>query len=242
MEQVYSQEQIIVPSKTDAAGLLSIQDTFSLFMDLASIHAEKLGIGLASMTQKGLFWLTVKTQICFHARPSIMESVTARTWPEQPGKMRGNRSYQILRGDQVLIAGKTEWAIYQTKTGRLMPIAGIYPEELCFSVPTACPEPFARIPDDFGEQDSFAEYRVRPTDIDIGGHMNNTAYIRALLGCCSVRTLSETPIRRIDVVYRSPCYEGDQLRFQKRESEGAVEIRGAKGDETALLVRVEPQN
>ncbi len=239
MTQLYEQELLVAPSIADARGKLSYHDTFSRFMDIASVHAQMLGCGLEAMARKGLFWLTVKTQIRFFERPSIMELVTARTWPEVPGKLRGNRSYQILRGDQLLIAGKTEWAVVHTKTGKLTLLDGVYPPSLSFDLPSACPEAYARIPDDFSANDEFARYTVCSTDIDVGGHMNNAAYVRAILGCFSLEMLRSLRIGRIDVVFRSPCYEGDELILQRRKTETGLDIRIERKGVTALLARIE---
>ena len=129
---IYEQELIIAPSITDADGKLGYANAFGVCMDIAAIHAESLGLGLYDLSRRNLFWITVKTQLRFLERPQMMERVLVRTWPEQPGKLRGNRSYQILRGDSILISGKTEWAVMNTKTGQLSPMVDVYPVDMIF--------------------------------------------------------------------------------------------------------------
>lgn len=236
--QIFEQALIVTPSLADAAGKLSYHDSFGVFMDIASVHAQTLGIGLYDMAARDLFWLTVKTQIRFFERPAIMERVVVRTWPEAPGKLRGNRSYQILRGEKLLIAGKTEWAVINTKTNQLTLMHDVYPPSLTFAQESACPEPFARIPDDFAETELFSRYAVRSADIDVGGHMNNAAYVRAMLGCFSNEALSRMRIGRIDVVFRSPCFEGNELEIRKKQTEAGLDLRMSNGDTTALLARI----
>lgn len=236
MEQIYEQELLVAPSLSDSAGALGYHDAFSVFMDIASVHAQLLGVGLDDMARRDLFWLTVKTQVCFFDRPKIMERVTVRTWPEAPGRLRGNRSYQILRGDEVLVAGKTEWAILNMKTNQLVPMGGVYPQELSFDRGTACPEPFARIADDF-DGAAVGSYTVRSTDIDVGRHMNNTAYLRSILCFFPCRELHDAPIRRIDVAFRTPCYEGDVLELQERQTDAGLDVRLSRDGATALLAR-----
>ena len=237
MEQVFEQELLVAPSLSDCTGALGYHDAFSVFMDIASVHAQKLGVGLDDMARRDQFWLTVKTQVCFFERPGIMERVTVRTWPEAPGRLRGDRSYQILRGDDVLIAGKTEWAVLNTKTNQLVPMDGVYPKELSFDRGSACPEPFARIPDTF-DSPVCGRYTVRSTDIDVGQHMNNTAYLRSILGFLSCGELHDRPIRRIDAAFRTPCYEGEVLEMQRREFDAGLDVRLSKGSVTALLARI----
>ena len=239
MDQLFEQTQIILPSMADAGGRLGIPNTFGLFMDIASIHAGMLGSGVDDMARRGLFWLTVKTQIVFYDRPRVMERISARTWPESPGKIRCNRSYQLLRGDEVLVAGKTEWAVMDLRTKQLAPLTGVYPPALSFDLPSASVLPFARIQDGGDGWQPFAEYRVRSTDIDVGGHMNNAAYVRALLGAFATEELKTLHIGRMDVIFRSPCFEGETLSLERRKSESGLDLRFVKDGGTALLARIE---
>ena len=238
MEQVYEQSLDILPGICDDTGKLSYHDAFRVCMDIAAAHAQALGCGPDAMSGKGLFWLTVKTQLQFHARPRMMEQVRMRTWPEQPGKLRCNRSYQMLHGDSILLSGKTEWAVIDLGSKLPVPVSGVYPSELQFDAGTAAPEPFARIQDDFQNSESIAEYRVRSTDIDLGGHMNNAAYLRAMFGCFPCAALHDMKIGTIDVAFRRPCFEGEVLMLQLKSDVSFSDLRFAKKDgSTALLVR-----
>ena len=239
MNELYRQERIITPGVADAQGLLSVHDTLRLFMDAASVHATQLGVGLREMSARGLFWLTVRTKAVFLRRPRIGETVAFSTWPEPPKGLRANRSYAVedARGER-LICGKTEWAVMDLQTHALVPVAEVYPRELRFETPSACPEAFVRIPDHFEPEDACAEYVVRSTDIDLGGHMNNAAYVRAVLGSFTNEELRALPLRTLDVVYRASCYEGERLTLQRRQAEDALLVRAARGGETALLLRM----
>ena len=110
--------------------------------------------------------------------------------------------------------------------------------ELRFENGTAAPEPFARIADHFEGIAPYAEYQVRSTDIDVGGHMNNTAYVRMIMGSLSNEERKALTIRRMDVIFRASCYEGDVLSFRRKETEDGLDIRVSRGEETVLLVRI----
>jgi acyl-CoA thioesterase FadM len=159
------------------------------------------------------------------------------TWPEKPGPLRFNRSYEIRRGDALLIAGRTEWAVMNTRDGSLAPSADIMPEGLDSARGSAVGEGYARVPDRFTEADAFADYTVRASDIDLGGHMNNAAYPRALFGAFSIAELKAMQLRSVDLIFRAPCYEGDRLTFYKKEGNGAIDLRIGRGEETVLLAR-----
>lgn len=242
MTNYFEKPLFINPSLADAEGLLSRYETFNLFMDVADDHAGEIGVAWRHISPRHLFWLTVKTKIVFEERPKMGETVTLATWVEEPTKLRGDRSYELRRGDKVLVRGKTEWAVLNTETKKLLPIMDVYPEGLDYARPSACPEGFARVRDRFDESDRYAQYTVRSTDIDIGGHMNNAKYVQALLGTFSNAELKEMAPKTFDVIFRNSVFEGDALVFYKQPgAEGGLDLRVAResDDMTALLVHME---
>lgn len=239
MQEILEKELEIVPGCADSSGEIGVYETFRVFMDMAAMHAERLGVGFDAMAKRGIFWLTVKTRIDFKKRPRMAQTVTLRTWPEMPEKIRANRSYEMVLDGETVITGKTEWAIINTETHRLVPMKGIFPDELRFEKPTACEGAFAHIADDFSENDRVDEYRVRSIDIDVGGHMNNAAYVKVLMAGFSNEELSGFNIRRMDVIFRAPCFEGDMLTVFRRRTETGFELRISRRDETVTLASIE---
>lgn len=239
MEGKYQTALQILPSVCDSTARLGIPNTFALFMDMATVHAEMLGCGAGAMMSRGLFWLTVRTKIRFHRLPRLMEEVTAATWPGVPGKFKVMRYYTLHGGGELLAEGKTEWAISDLKTGKLQPSDGVYPPGLEIDETKAVDEPFVRITDDFSPEEERGTYLVRSTDIDLGGHMNNAAYVRAAIGMFSAQELKELRISDVDVCFRAPCYEGERLSVRTRQADGALDLGMLRPDgKTALLMHI----
>ena len=211
----------IAPSQVDFSNRLGYYETFRLFMDLANTHATILGCDQMSLMSRGLFWLTVKTRISFVRRPSMGQEVQAQTWPLKPTTLRTDRCYRLLDKDGVLAEGRTEWAVLDMKSMRLAPLHEIFPEGFEFNDESFSIEDFPRI---IAADDSYAvkdNYKVNSSDIDMGMHMNNTAYVRALLGTMSVDELKERDIKEITVIFKTSAHEGDVLTM-KSKSEGNI--------------------
>ena len=207
----YTTELRILPSQTDYVNKLRYHETFNVFMDLANRHAEILGIDQKTFMDKGLFWLTVKTRIRFDRRPTMSEIVQAQTWPIKPSSVRSDRCYRLLDENGVLAEGRTEWAVMDLNAGRLANLKELFPQELVFNEESFSIEDFPRImPCD----DTFTlknKYTVISSDIDMGQHMNNVAYVRALMGMFSVQELKDMDIREITVIFKTSAHEGDVL-------------------------------
>jgi len=241
LEQKWTREFPVPLSLCDRRGKLSLPGVFSLFMDIATDHAEHIGLGLGAMSARHLFWLTVRTRARLYRLPALEERVRLTTWPEKAGAMRCSRDYTLTAGDELLAAGKTEWAVLDTETGRPHPMQDVYPPELTaiLTEETVWPEPFSRLREETEGAVSLGSYTVRSTDIDVGGHMNNAAYPRMLLGAFSSKELEALKIREMELCYRAPCYEGETLTLLARRTEEGFDLTALRPDgKAALLCRV----
>ena len=229
-------KQVVIPlSRCDSTMRLSVPACFEEFMDIAAEHAEALGVGAAAMMKNGRFWLTAKTMVRFFRRPGYGEKVEISTWPEAPERFRCNRDYAMTKGDEVLALGKTEWAVMSTATGRLESTENIYPASISLCTELACPEAFSRIEGPF-EGEPFAVHKVVSTDIDLGGHMNNAAYVRAIAGAFTCKEWNDISLSRMEVIYRAPCFEGNELQFRSSKKEDGMEISATLPDGKLILL------
>lgn len=234
MNPKYDYPMIVFPSLTDSSGRLSIPDCFSLFMDVAAPHAALLGCGTQDLAKKDLFWLTVRSRVRILRRPYMMENITVSTWPEMPEETRCVRNYSITQDGKPLVLGKTLWAIMNIKTGKLHRVDEVYPEGFIADPSVAIPEPFTRF-DRAIEGELLGSYAVRPTDIDFGGHMNNIAYLRAIEGLFPAKQWQDMKVSEMEIHYKAPAFEGNELEFRKKPAEGGFRICASLPDGKPIL-------
>ena len=234
----YTKQSTILPSQLDAEGKLGMANTFDLFMDTATEAAGAMGVGWDFLKKKGMFWITVKARVRFLKAPDVLDEVEVATWPEQPGEKRCNRYYTITRDGELMAVGKTEWAIVSMLTRRpqmmekVLPRGYVYPEE------SASPEPFPMIDEAFPEP-AYCEHRVSALDIDMARHMNNVAYVRAIMNSFTTKEWRKLNVTQMDIIFIASAVEGDVLRLQKREAGDHIDIRGSiAGGRTSVLARL----
>ena len=224
MEAQLSRDLTILPSLCDAGLKLSVPDLFAQFMDIATLHAEQLGVGANALVSKGISWITVKTKVHVLRRPRLMETVTVSTRPLVPEKVRAIREYRLEKAGELLAEGKTEWAVIDLSTGRPILTEGIFDASLELAAESAYPEPFARIRPDFTDGERLGTWRVRSTDIDFLGHMNNIAYLRAVFGILPGKELKTLPQSGVEIIFRAPCFEGEELTLVRRLTDTGWEL------------------
>lgn len=235
MENRLSIDWVVPLSLCDDRGVLSTQGALEEFMNIAAQHAEQLGIGGAAMAQRGLFWLTVRSRVRFHARPAMLETVTAETWPGETEGLRSERYYALRRGGVLLAEARTQWAVFDLAKKRVIPAAGVFPPELVFSDERVCTEGYAPLRE--VPEEEVSRYTVRSVDIDIGHHMNNVAYVGMLLGTLPTDALHT--IREMQTHYRRPCLEGETLSIRRRQTEDGWRFAVVKENgETAVTAQL----
>ncbi len=208
---------LISASLCDHRGQLSIPACFELFMDSATEHAETIGAGMHRLMEKGLFWIAAKTMVEINKPLRMMDRAVLSTWPMPPERVRCDREYCIEKEGELIARGKAEWAVLNMNTGRIVPPASVFPEGIVYDGGEVFPEPFDRFPRDFSSASLIGTHRIVSTDLDLGGHMNHVAYIRALFSCFSSRKLDEAGFGFAEAHYRAQSYEGDILSFLQTE-------------------------
>lgn len=206
----------VLPSNCGFDNRLSYYETFRIFMDIANVQAEENGIDQGTLMNKGLFWMIARTRIVFHRRPFMQEIVTARTWPLKPGSRTGNRCYTLSDNNGLIAEGLSEWIVFDNKIGSLSSMEGFYPPQYEFSSESISFNTFPRLRPFEDNYTVKGNYQVSSSDIDMGLHMNNTIYIRAMLGLFSIEELEKMNIREISVVYKNPAHLDDMLQLRTR--------------------------
>ncbi len=255
----------VLYGSTDYSGRLGTYDTFKEFMELAGIHAKKLNMAQDEFMARGLFWLTVRTRICFNPdnKPGMGSPVVEETWPVKPLSHKANRYYRISNSAGLVAEGITEWAVMNFSEGRLANIPALFPPDMVYSDETLSFSDFPTVrvfrdelsgakalresspdtPDDIGplELDAgdiriLGTYNVSSSDIDAGQHMNNAAYVRAILGLFTVDELKKMRIREMTAVFKKSAHEGDVLTApicRESEAEGAPTQPAAGASQSA---------
>jgi acyl-ACP thioesterase len=239
MENTFQYRCAVMPSMTDHNARLSLKAMMNLFMDAATMHASQLGVGAADILPRGLFWLTTKTMVIVERYPQLMEQLTVTTWPLRPEGQRCYRDYTLSCGDEIVAIAKTLWVAWNIAANAVQPVDGLFPADLAFREDDCCPHDFTMIDHNFTEDQLIGRHVVVSGDIDLGRHVNNVAYVSALLNFFSSAQLDELNIRKFEINYLTPCTEGETLSFYRREKNGGLELTALKENgHNAILVRI----
>lgn len=241
MEQGTLERSVLVtPELCGRAARLSPLGVFTIFQGIATLHAEQIGVGAFAMAQRGEFWLTAHTRVDFFSSATLLDQLTAVTWPEPCSErsVRSFRSYSLHRGYELVALGRTQWVIWGEGQRLLSFGQSGFPQDFRFSDRVGLRDAPARFTDTLTEDDLAFRCAVRSTDIDFGRHMNNVAYVRALLGCFPAEELDSGRIASVEVHYASPCLEGEELDVYCRREGALARLAIRRGGKAAVLAEV----
>ena len=217
----------ILPSMCDRSSKLRINAALDIFQDTATIHADMTGIGPLDMERLHSYWVITKTRIHIYRMPQIMEKVLSTTWMQPNGAVRCERDYSITKDGELLVYGKSEWAVMSKETGKPVMLSEIYPD-VVYELPSPDDRPYLRMRKAAEEAANNAvdigTYIVRSVDIDLGGHMNNVNYFRAMMGQFSCEEIEAMGIEEAELHFISQTFEGETLTFKRSDTEYGCNI------------------
>ncbi len=222
MQNYLEKDEVLLTSKLDFRGKLTVAGFFDLFMDLAAEQAALMNVGYEDMLAHRAFWLAVRTRVRIHAVPGLGDRVTVKTWPGTPGNVKCDRFYTLRAGETLLAEGRTEWAAQDLDTGRLLKTDAFgYPLDMAPLPDRVCDGPFTRFKEQPDPENRLTAYTVGSRDIDTGLHMNNVAYVRMLMGTFTLAELGAMDITEAEIAYAAACREGEELTvYRRRDEEG----------------------
>ncbi|MBR6778581.1 MAG: hypothetical protein IKM43_00290 [Clostridia bacterium] len=205
----YSTKITLYNSYFDFNDRLSAKSILTIFQDVASIHAEEIGVGYMDMYNKNFYWVLSRIKFDILKMPKINQTVIVETWPHPKGRVDFDRDMRILSEDgQVLIIATSKWCVIDTANRRLQRadninyVGDVYPEILYN-------EFFGKISVQSQDLQSKFKYVVMFSDLDHNKHMNNTNYANLVLSVVENKFATHFEINFIN-----ECLLNDEIKIK----------------------------
>ena len=173
---VYDEQIVFLPQDFDGENI-NPYAIFRAFTNMATKHAEILGVGFADMIAKNLLWVTmrVKYEIVGKILPNTQYKIT--TFPQAKNMLEFDRDFLLKdMAGKVLIKGTSKWCVIDCQTRRIARMQSI--DVPCADIEPVFAEKFLKTELFVPEFVPDFSYKVTSDDIDNNGHMNNSIYAR----------------------------------------------------------------
>ena len=162
-------------------GFLKLPSLLQMLQEIATEHAEVLGVDFKTISNDGLGWALSKIYLQINELPKWGTRVYIQTWPSDKEKISTFREF-IARNEagDILFEARSQWLLFDLNTRRIARMDRL--------------ADFPRLTDKYACSHNKEEILERPhspqtpyttenshsagqCDIDLNGHVNNTVYM-----------------------------------------------------------------
>ncbi|MDR2611061.1 MAG: hypothetical protein LBC58_06350 [Clostridiales Family XIII bacterium] len=192
---------------------------FGYFQDIASLHSENIGTGVARLANDfGVAWVLMRMRVDILRTPMLYEEITLATWPMVDSRILYDRDFTLADASgEVIVRGSSAWILMDLEKREIVKeklfdyLTADFPSE------RALTEKPGRVRMPSSGKKIF-DRSVTYSDTDYNGHMNNTKYIDVMMDSIGMDTLRESTPASIEVNYSREIRPGETLTLYKDDS------------------------
>lgn len=213
------QESFTVRSfEVDLAHRLRISTLCSLFQEVASNHAQQLGVGYGQLRIKNMLWVLSRLLVKIHNLPTWHESITVKTWAKGTNRLFAVRDFELFdKADKMLCQATSYWLMLDAITYR--PIRpDTFFTDIALLEKHALPDTIDKI-EIAASSEKMDSVHVRYTDLDHNWHVNNVQYINWVLNCFPPQQYEHQGISTFQINFLSEFKYRDEVQLYRAQSQ-----------------------
>lgn len=218
-QNVLRKEWMVKPSECDANRQLPLTMLVAQMIDLATDHANILGIGFLNLEPKGLGWVLSRLSVEMKRWPGNGEKYTLSTWIETYNSHFSERCFSVVSDSGETIGyARTIWMIIDLKSHNSVGTANtVMPPEMLPGIDC----PIGRMMRQKKmENYNEAEYRFKYCDLDFYRHVNTVRYISILLNQFTLEEFDARRLVRFDIAFSHEAKYGETAVIRSAGAEG----------------------
>lgn len=233
MENIFEDTYTLRAVDVDINGTWMPSAIFAMAQELAELHAHLAGRGRRQLMEEfGICWIITRMYLVMEMYPRLGETVRAYTWPLAPTNLLFRRQFLFEDTEgRILGRASSQWALMDLKDRMLRRASAIGPYPFDSRAEAVLPDPRKIVmPPGMCEA---AVRRVRYSDVDMNGHMNNTKYLNWLCELYPTDFLRTMQLSSCRIAYISEAAIDQKVVLLTKEEDGMY-VRGRTGDKNVF--------
>lgn len=214
MTPIFQQTYFLTPAECNPQGRMPITLLINRLIEVATLHANEIGIGYASLVEYGQTWVLSRVAVEMSLYPGVNDHYTVRTWISGISRLFSERDFEILDSDGKTIGhARTVWAVLDTATrsvadiSRMEWVRSLIPQHMeCPIEKPGRPRPLSEC--------RTEHYRFTYCDIDFNRHVNSSRYIELLLNRWSLDFHDHNRLTRFEIAYHHEAYYDEEVEVR----------------------------
>lgn len=210
----FTQTWFLSAGETDAEARMPITLVAARAIEIATLHANALGIGYSKLAEHRMGWVLARLSIDMLRYPTINETYTMQTWIEGYNRFFSDRCYQMTDAEGRVVANiRSMWVAIDMNTRSMADLAQLEKERFPV-VDRQCSVEKCRAPQIARVAETVeAQYTFKYCDIDFNRHVNTLRYIELVLNQRPLEFYDTNLIRRLDVSFEHECLFDETVRL-----------------------------
>lgn len=221
MKRTHTHTYHLTAGECDATGHMPITLVAERVIEVATEHANELGIGYTRLKELGIGWVLSRLSIEMYRYPGINDVYSLTTWIETINRKFSERNMTMHDGQGAVIGHmRTVWVAIDFQKRTMADLSSI----------SDVPLPLGDLPCPIAKHPRLAipaagcieyPYTFRYCDLDFNRHVNTVRYIDLILNRWPLAHYDENMLKRIDVTFSHECYFADTV-LVRAEQEGEI--------------------
>lgn len=197
----------------------------SYMQEVATNHAESLGLGYHESNSAGYFWVLRSAKYEFTRSPMLKDELEVQTWPSGVDGLRALRRFDFFIDNDKIGQGYNYWLMIDTKT--LKPVLSNYYLQQISNL-SISEEDFFKLPKVPIEKDMTFVYdtTMQNSDLDWNQHVNNVRYGEMIFNTIPMTLLLNKSIQSLHVDYLKECKHSDCISMFMKMFDHKIVIEG----------------
>lgn len=216
MNEFYVKSYTIDTTHVDQMNNLRPSVLLSFFQDMATDHAEIMGLTRSYLMENfNACWLVVRSWYCLQKPLKLGQTLTIRTWHRGAAPLIVYRDFDLYVGDELVGEAVAAWVVADVVSRKMLrprDIEGIVNSPVPETVKALQLRPIRRPAD----PECVFSRTVRYSDLDVNGHMNNTKYADLILDAFTPEEMKGNYIAEMQLNYSQECKWGETLAVVRK--------------------------
>lgn len=235
---MYHREFVIESTEVNASHDLKLASAFKILQDVATDGAEYIGIGTSVTYPRGFLWVISRMEIDVIRMPKYQQRIDVYTYPQKTVACFYPRQFVMKDMDgNILLKASSVWALIDKDTRRLV-MKDQFPDIVGQSLEGELPRPANLHP--VGNYPLLEERRIRYSDVDLNGHLNNTRYIEMIEDLTSGEEHAKHHLKHMAINYSRELHEGEVIALHGELGLDS-KVEGYVGSDIAFIAELKYQ-
>lgn len=220
MQKSHTHTYLLTAGECNAQGVMPVSLLTERVIEVATEHANSLGIGYANLQPRGIGWVLSRVSISMRQWPGINSTYSLTTWIEGWTRFYSDRCFIVSDADGNTIGYvRTVWVAIDIKNRTVAQLEGIADDAMVNSDLVCDVAKQRKMPPvALDTATNVMDYAVRYADLDFNRHVNSVRYIEHILNLWPLEFFDRYTPDVFEIAYVHECLFGQKLTIAARES------------------------